>query len=312
VWDQRVPGIVSRELELGLPIPKWVLSWSGGYVAGSLLPVLPLWRGLVVDTLLWALVGVGCVRLWIRLRGGRRARRGACRACGYPCADVEICPECGRVQAVRDGVPVRARVRGASRLFALGLVVSLVTAWACAWMPIRFNGWNAVLFGPGYQGFELRQLPLHMSVPESWTATGPKESEADCLVVGASIDRGLGYRNEIAATHWRTGKDLGPARLMRLRTELGWPWTALVAEGEVDAPSGRVLGPAWLTGVALSGPSSRDLRGHFDAVPARRLPIRPAWTLIADVLFWAVIAWGAAVAARAVGKRCGSARRAVS
>jgi hypothetical protein len=78
---------------------------------------------------------------------------------------------------------------------------------------------------------------------------------------------------------------------MRMRTELGWPWTALVGEGEVDTPSGRVLGPALLTGVALSGPSSRNLRGHFDAVPRRRLPIRPAWPLIADVLFWAFVAW---------------------
>ncbi len=60
------------------------------------IPYLPLWPGLLGNTLFYAVLVLAPLALlrWRKLR--RRARRGLCVACGYELgAGVEACPECG-------------------------------------------------------------------------------------------------------------------------------------------------------------------------------------------------------------------------
>jgi hypothetical protein len=67
----------------------------GRRFAPRVLPLRPLWRGLLLDALVWAaLVGLLTVgpRSFIR---ARRRRRGRCPACGYPLGPSPRCPECG-------------------------------------------------------------------------------------------------------------------------------------------------------------------------------------------------------------------------
>jgi hypothetical protein len=64
--------------------------------SGDVLPVLPIWTGLLGNTLLY---GGTLLLAWWLLRGRRVARRrarGECLACGYTLdAGMERCPECG-------------------------------------------------------------------------------------------------------------------------------------------------------------------------------------------------------------------------
>jgi hypothetical protein len=64
------------------------------------IPYTPLWAGFIADTLLYA------AALWLLLaaiaaiRRRSRARRGLCRACGYPApGNTTVCPECGAALA---------------------------------------------------------------------------------------------------------------------------------------------------------------------------------------------------------------------
>lgn len=68
------------------------------------LPLTPVWPGFVVDTLIfagaWLALGLG-LGAW---RRRRRERRGLCRHCAYPTADLpegSPCPECGRAASSR-------------------------------------------------------------------------------------------------------------------------------------------------------------------------------------------------------------------
>lgn len=65
------------------------------------LPYLPLWPGLLGNTLFYALLVLAPLALlrWRTLR--RRARRGLCVACGYELGEgVGACPECGLAASV--------------------------------------------------------------------------------------------------------------------------------------------------------------------------------------------------------------------
>lgn len=60
-----------------------------------MLPLKPIWRGAVGNTLVYAaaiaLLALGCARL----RRGFRSSRGLCPACAYPRGSSPLCTECG-------------------------------------------------------------------------------------------------------------------------------------------------------------------------------------------------------------------------
>lgn len=90
--DNRPPGFEAWEF----------LSWSEGWTVPAPrgmvvpLPLTPVWWGLALNTIVYALAlheGVSIIRT---VRKRRRARRGLCGACGYPSRDrATVCPECG-------------------------------------------------------------------------------------------------------------------------------------------------------------------------------------------------------------------------
>lgn len=77
---------------------------------GFVLPVLPIWTGLLGNTLLFG--GTLLLAWWI-FRGRRLAKRrarGECLACGYTLdGDMERCPECGTPNEHRLQTPSLAR-----------------------------------------------------------------------------------------------------------------------------------------------------------------------------------------------------------
>lgn len=98
---------------------------DGGIMADSVLPtsvsgprtwtfpIMPLWTGFAINTLLYASIGWSIVRaflssLWFTIRR-RRRRRGLCVACAYPVRGLSVCPECGTA----DGSSRRASLREA-------------------------------------------------------------------------------------------------------------------------------------------------------------------------------------------------------
>ncbi len=104
-----MPGTVSltRESASGLPLLAFasVAKADGGY-AGTDLPIpivggavtvpwRPIWFGLIVNSLVYALGLCLAVRLVKHLPRVARTRRGLCLRCGYDLAGLERCPECG-------------------------------------------------------------------------------------------------------------------------------------------------------------------------------------------------------------------------
>jgi hypothetical protein len=65
------------------------------------IPVVPMWRGLLIDSLFWGGVLVAAVEVPLLLRRERRRRRNACLECGYSLAGLTTCPECGRASPDR-------------------------------------------------------------------------------------------------------------------------------------------------------------------------------------------------------------------
>lgn len=60
------------------------------------LPLVPVWSGFVVNTIVWGAVGMMVLMTpgWVVRR--RRRKRGLCEGCGYPRGDMQVCPECGK------------------------------------------------------------------------------------------------------------------------------------------------------------------------------------------------------------------------
>lgn len=77
-----------------------VLLWRGGR-GRVFLPLRPIWRGVLVDTALFAAVWGLVLAAPGRLRAALRRRRGCCPGCGYALDGriEEGCPECGRGRA---------------------------------------------------------------------------------------------------------------------------------------------------------------------------------------------------------------------
>jgi hypothetical protein len=59
------------------------------------LPVIPIWRGFLLNSAVYAGLCVVVCGLFSHLSYRRRSRLGLCRRCGYPIGSSEKCTECG-------------------------------------------------------------------------------------------------------------------------------------------------------------------------------------------------------------------------
>lgn len=93
VESRRPPAVKYSELEV---IGGIGLNRIGG--GGPLLPYLPVWRGLIVNTVLYGAMFWLMFASWPVGRRIIRRRRGLCLWCGYDLHGTEHdrCPECGR------------------------------------------------------------------------------------------------------------------------------------------------------------------------------------------------------------------------
>lgn len=92
----------SRETSLRLAWKHGLPQWSMRALSTGderRLPLRPTAAGFILDTALFTAAAWWAVEWLTRLRTARRARRGACRACGYDLSGHGIigapCPECG-------------------------------------------------------------------------------------------------------------------------------------------------------------------------------------------------------------------------
>ena len=74
--------------------------YLGGKVPGlseSVFPLHIVWKGVIINTIFWALVGNGVMFIHYRMRKFRRVRSGNCPLCGYDIRGdfTSGCPECG-------------------------------------------------------------------------------------------------------------------------------------------------------------------------------------------------------------------------
>lgn len=109
--NRTMPGGVADDLsseppELsfvsGIRIPKgWnALHFTPYAPEFNLLPIMPIWPGFAINTLIFALVPA---LLWLPLgplKRARRRRRGRCVSCGYDLSGItgKSCPECGNTR----------------------------------------------------------------------------------------------------------------------------------------------------------------------------------------------------------------------
>ena len=73
------------------------------------LPYRPLWWGLTVDVIVWAVGLWSFAFVGSALRNKIRKRRGVCPTCNYPIGVSEVCTECGVELAERAILRARAR-----------------------------------------------------------------------------------------------------------------------------------------------------------------------------------------------------------
>lgn len=78
---------------LEVVLPKFRSRFNANYE----IPYLPLWRGLILNTLFYAVIWCALLALPRVIRRTRRARKGLCRSCGYDMRGLinTPCPECG-------------------------------------------------------------------------------------------------------------------------------------------------------------------------------------------------------------------------
>jgi hypothetical protein len=68
---------------------------TGSHQRKRWIPMLPIWPGFLINTLLYAVVWWLLSAAPFALRRRRRIKRGLCPACAYPIGDSAVCTECG-------------------------------------------------------------------------------------------------------------------------------------------------------------------------------------------------------------------------
>ncbi|MEM7229289.1 MAG: hypothetical protein AAF432_10805, partial [Planctomycetota bacterium] len=90
--------------------PQWTMQVAGGYIFEQppappakpwqfppprVLPTTPIWSGIIINSLFYAVVAFIIVRTPFWIRHLIRARRNRCTQCGYPRGESSVCSECG-------------------------------------------------------------------------------------------------------------------------------------------------------------------------------------------------------------------------
>ncbi|MFI4915037.1 MAG: hypothetical protein ACIAS6_00845 [Phycisphaerales bacterium JB060] len=97
--------VVVRGVQPGTPPPSasggppglWMFQLFG---EDWVVPYLPLWPGLLGNTLFYTLLVLTPIIFWRWQKLRRRTKRGLCVACGYELGEgVDACPECGLARA---------------------------------------------------------------------------------------------------------------------------------------------------------------------------------------------------------------------
>ncbi len=101
-FGEALPGEISHGVRVG------TFRDPQGLAAPMMMPTGILWRGMVADAALWAILLCGICEgsraAFRSVRGRRRAARGLCPVCGYSLGTMrERCPECGSGSR-RDGI----------------------------------------------------------------------------------------------------------------------------------------------------------------------------------------------------------------
>jgi hypothetical protein len=86
---------------MAIPLPDHKAPPSWHLARHRELPLIPIWPGFIVNSLMYAALAGLTVYVAITLRRYVRRRRGLCLACGYPLGESEVCPECGSSPVVR-------------------------------------------------------------------------------------------------------------------------------------------------------------------------------------------------------------------
>ncbi|MEM7229290.1 MAG: hypothetical protein AAF432_10810 [Planctomycetota bacterium] len=90
-WHVRLTRFLQSD---GITLPK---PWVGVIYLRipRVLPTTPIWSGIILNSLFYAVVGFVIVRILLLIRHIVRARRNRCRQCGYPRGTSSVCSECG-------------------------------------------------------------------------------------------------------------------------------------------------------------------------------------------------------------------------
>jgi hypothetical protein len=78
-------------LNYGIKEPSWFPCRQGA----QYFPIMPIWTGLVLDTLFWGVLSLAPSTIWQATIRKIRRRRGLCTSCGYKIDGLTACPECG-------------------------------------------------------------------------------------------------------------------------------------------------------------------------------------------------------------------------
>lgn len=73
----------------------WVVPGFVPLIGGGVLPSIPIWPGVLANTLVYSTLWLAGVLSLMRLKTAVRRRRGLCPACGYDLTGTTSCPECG-------------------------------------------------------------------------------------------------------------------------------------------------------------------------------------------------------------------------
>jgi len=102
---EKAGGYIAIGSLASLPVEGWTNNRYPIAVKHDVIPYLPWWPGLLVNSAFWAILAFTIHRVFLFVRRARRRRRGRCPRCAYPVIGLggNACPECGFGVADRRG-----------------------------------------------------------------------------------------------------------------------------------------------------------------------------------------------------------------